>query len=463
MTSDADNGRPPLPGMDDRAQPRRVGPVSAGRLSLAALAGVSALALCPGPAAAMDDDSSGLTTLARRDAMDDWMKRKVYGVSTVDERTRAEIANLGLKVGPYVVLPSVTASTVYDDNLYDSPDGEVGDFRYEVAPTLMLKSDLPRGALDFMAGGRFVRFQDHEEENFADAFASLTWSLDIDHANAIGGEIGSRYTHEERYSPESPAEAREPVPSWVNEISLRFIHDAGRLALSGGVDAADVDFYDVEAFDGSIIDQDFRDNRRFGGFLRFDYRFSPGYEAFVSARIDHRDYDGGDGPGHTEMSYVGRAGINFELTPVLWMGLAGGYALTDSDASGSSTVGSTVGEASLKWLPSEVVTVTLTASRSLAETTYVNAPAIREQGLDLTIDYEIMHNLTAKLSLGYEEADFLETTRMDEIIRGRIGLDYTLNDNAVFTLSYEHRERDSSLDAYDADDNRYMAGVTLRF
>ena len=130
---------------------------------------------------------------------------------------------------------------------------------------------------------------------------------------------------------------------------------------------------------------------------------------------------------------------------------------------GRFATGSTVGEASLKWLPSEVVTVTLTASRSLAETTYVNAPAIREQGLDLTIDYEIMHNLTAKLSLGYEEADFLETTRMDEIIRGRIGLDYTLNDNAVFTLSYEHRERDSSLDAYDADDNRYMAGVTLRF
>lgn len=83
-------------------------------------------------------------------------------------------------------------------------------------------------------------------------------------------------------APEAPLEAREAGARVDNEAEIAFTRDQGRLGATFGLDLADHDYSDVEAFDGSRIDQDFRDMTSYGAYLGLNYRFSPGYKLLTS-------------------------------------------------------------------------------------------------------------------------------------------------------------------------------------
>ena len=45
----------------------------------------------------------------------------------------------------------------------------------------------------------------------------------------------------------------------------------------------------------------------------------------------------------------------------------------------------------------------------------------------------------------------------------KIGGEYLVNNNLMFTLNYEHQVRDSSINQFDNDDNRYLIGLRLAY
>ena len=78
-------------------------------------------------------------------------------------------------------------------------------------------------------------------------------------------------------------------------------------------------------------------------------------------------------------------------------------------------------------------------------------------------DYEIYHNLL--LNSGFEiREDASITANTTEMVYGaRIGLEYYLNKNWLFTFAYEHDLRESESDSRDMHRNRFMIGAKLRF
>ena len=72
-------------------------------------------------------------------------------------------------------------------------------------------------------------------------------------------------------------------------------------------------------------------------------------------------------------------------------------------------------------------------------------------------------NLMLSASLGYERADIEGADRTDDIYTGKIGAEYTINKNVLFTLGYERQERFSTDPDYEMQANRYTAGLKIRF
>jgi uncharacterized protein (PEP-CTERM system associated) len=79
------------------------------------------------------------------------------------------------------------------------------------------------------------------------------------------------------------------------------------------------------------------------------------------------------------------------------------------------------------------------------------------------VQYDVFHNAELKLELTRYEQEFLGTSRLDNSWIAGAQLDYWVNRNAKLTFGYEYRNRDSTDDALDYEDNRFRAGVKISF
>jgi hypothetical protein len=386
-----------------------------------------------------------------------------YGAAEVGYHSQRLFVPNGVEMGNYILYMTLGAGTTYDDNIYALAGQRVGDFQHEARASVALRSRFQRHLLDFYLDGRYVAYAENDDQNHLDGRALAEWRLDIDHGHALGGRLQSRYDHEDRLAPEAPLGAKEPVPVFRNEAEIALTRDQGRLGASFGLDFADHDYADVKAFDGSIIDQDFRDMTSYGAYLRLNHRFSPGYKLLATARVGREEYHSSDSALRDATLYEGQAGLAFELSPLWRAYVTAGYGFADYDFDGRRSFGAFVYDGRLQWLVSPVLTMTLSAGQSIDEASFGSSGALLETRAELKAQYEAMRNLMLTASLGYEQAEIDGHDRTDDIYTGKIGAEYTINKNILFTLGFEHQQRFSTDPDHEAQVNRYMAGIKIRF
>lgn len=420
------------------------------RILLPALALVAAAAAA-GPAAAGGDD---LVTIARKD----YLSREAVGARGSDTMW---LGPEGHRIGPYLVYPSVDLKVTFDDNVFRDLTNRSSAFRYELSPSLVMKSQFNRGKLDLTLDGRFVSYDGHEDQQFIGGKAIAEWQLDIDNADAIGGRAFAAYDAEDRLAPDLPEAAAHPVRYRDLGTDIKITHDLGRLTATAGGQFELRDFEDTESRTGAVIDQDFRDNSTAAGYLRLSYEATPDTRVFAGLKAGRQVYWEKSTLGRDSWQYRASTGLDMKLDPVLTLALTGGYAFLDFDDGGTS--GHAIYGAELQWQPSALVTVRLGVDQDLAATTVKGAEGAVSTRFSAIADYQIWRNLSLHAGASYLILDYAGATRHDTGYSLSAGANYSLNDNVAFTFDYEHLTRNSSVDAFDDDDNRYTAGVTFRF
>ncbi len=403
------------------------------------------------------------STLAQIEKADGWYDETNYGAAAAGLRGKKYFLPDGIDMGSYLLFLEVGAGTTYDDNIYATRQNRKGDFRSVGTASLAAMSRLPRHLFNVYLDGSYVNYADDPDADYFDGAARADWRIDIDHGHALGGRFASTYEHEDRLAPEAPLEAREAVPVLTNEAEIAFTRDQGRLGATFGLDFADHDYSDVEAFDGSRIDQDFRDMTSYGAYLGLNYRFSPGYKLLTTVRAGRELYHDADAELRDATVYEGKVGLAFELSPLWRANVSAGYGLADYDAEERDRLGAFVYDGQLVWLASPLLTMTLTAGQSIDEASFGTEGALIETHAEIEAKYEAMRNLMLTASLGYERADIANSDRTDDIYTGKIGAEYTINKNLLFTIGYERQERFSTDLDYEMQANRYMAGLKIRF
>ena len=163
------------------------------------------------------------------------------------------------------------------------------------------------------------------------------------------------------------------------------------------------------------------------------------------------------------------SGISAEISPVLRANLLAGYAMRNYDNNTEANPSNTLLEASLEWLPTQLMTVKATARHG-----FIDAPAQFENAsfdnlqsvqtsLGLKVDYEILRNLTVNVNGNYRRYEQQTTDRSSDIYTARVGLDYYHVKNWFFSLAYEHQIRQSSYSDEDITRNRVWALARLQF
>ncbi len=432
--------------------------------------GASAAAICcllhESPAHAFDlDGVNGLITdtVANRERLKVWDNIKMYGAETIDERDRRYAKPDGLRAGNYLIFPSVGAAVVFDDNIYASDIEKVSDWRSEITPGIKFQSQLPRHVLDFSLDGKIVNYLDHTDQNYANVRAKLDGALHFDAAHTIAASLLSAIEHEERDDPSYPLTALGPVPLFHNRASVGITRDVGRLYGTLAATADRYDYSDVTAVNGSNLDQDARDTDIYSSLLKFGYRFSPGFEFVGKLRALNEHNHGTGSLDRDSWGYEAMAGLAFETNPLLRWRILGGYGVRDYEQAGLESLGTSLIEADVQWLPTQRLTIYGTLSRQILEAVNVDSAGIVQSDVKLRADYEIYHNLVLSGALEYRNDDYNGSDRVDDVYSARAGLDYYFTKNWLFTFAYEHQVRDSSEDSLDMHRNRFMVGAKLRF
>lgn len=435
-------------------------------LSRAGAAALTATLALTDTASALDDDNlSGLVTetVASHERTQIYDNAKPFGGRSVRERAGQNHKPIGIRAGSFILSPRAETRLIYDDNIFAAPADEVGDFRTEIAPNLEIKSNLPRHILNFAFGGRFVSFAENSDQNFLDAHANFSGGLHIDNAHTLALSAMTELKHQERSELTASRLAKDPVPIHHTKIIGGITRDVGRLYGTFSASADIYDYYDVDSLLGGTLDQDIYDTQIYSTQLRAGYRFSPGFEAITVVRYLRTQANEPGTSNSTSNGYEALAGIAWESSPLLRWRLLGGYGLRDYDEPGNETIGTSLFQGGVEWLPTEKMTVTGTISREFSDLAGEDSIGWVQTSARATVEYEIHNDLFLKLSANFAQAAFTDSDREDNIYSGEIGLEYYMSKNWLFTISYEHSQRESSDDRFDLTDNKFMIGAKLRF
>ena len=435
---------------------------------LAASAFAIAVAAAASRAHALDLDLKGIDglnteTVAERERLKVWDRAEVYGANTVSNMDRHEFTPDGIRMGNYMVIPTIGAAVIFDDNIFAIDSEKVSDVRTELSSGIQFKSQLPRHVLDFSLDGKIVSYAENTDQDYANYRAKVDSALHFDSAHTLSASVSSLLKHEERDDPLMTLTTKEPVPILEHRASIGITRDVGRLYGTLAAGAQRVDYTNVYSISGVLLDQDSRDTDTFSAQTKIGYRFSPGFE-FVTKMRALRSENRGNALGNfSSWGYEAVAGLAFETNPLLRWRILGGYGVRDYDNAKLDDIATSLLEADFQWLPTQRLTIYGTLSRQIDEAIDLNGSGVVQSIAKLRAEYEIFHNLVLSGALEYRNDDVIGMTRVDNHYIARAGLDYYFSKNWLFTFGYEHQVRDSTDDSLDLHRNRFRIDARLRF
>jgi hypothetical protein len=384
---------------------------------------------------------------------------------TVASRVRPELEPLGVRVGSFLVFPSIGAQERFSSNIFATPDDEISDFITQVRPSLIIGSDWNRHSLTFRADADLGFYADNSSEDFIDYRVGTAGRFDISNAAFINASADFNHLHEDRGSPDDVGGSE---PTEFDDIALRaaYSQEFGRFRarLLGTFD--NLDFDDVPAAGGGEIDNDDRDRIEAEGTVRLGYEIVPQYEAYVQGSYNNRDYRIGldnNGFDRDSHGFAADVGIEVDFGGITFGDFFVGYRQQDYDDPAFDSISGLDAGATITWNVTPLTTVVGTVSRSVEETITAGSSGFFGTEFDLSVDHELLRNLILSAKARYINRDYQDIDRIDDYYEAGLGADYMMNRNVSVTAGYKYRERDSDDPGSEYDEHVALVGIKLQY
>jgi hypothetical protein len=439
-------------------------PTGAQVIGAAAVAALTVVGTTPVTALDINAEPGLLTeTVGTRDRLKYYDSSKIYGAASVSEKPRVFLMPDGVRLGSFLTFPSVTETGIYDTNIFGSAKNPEADWRSELKAAVSSQSQFSRHQLLFNVDGTLVNYLENTDQDHVDGGAHIRGSFDIDHANAVAASVHTELKHEDRSASTASRDAAEPVPVWTNTISAGITHDVGKLYGTISATAQTSDYFSVKAFDGSKLNQDYRDQTLYSGTLRAGYRFSPGFEAIGKLRTLRATNEGDAITDRDSYGYEATTGLSFETNPVLKWALVGGYGIRDYDRNDLDTFATYLVEGQVEWQPTQRLTLYGTARRTIDDALGAEDGGRVSTAIELRAEYELYHDLVGAITASAIEGEYIGLDRTDYNYSAGTELNYFYTKNMLLTLGYEYGSRNSSQDDFDLTRHQVRLGGKLRF
>jgi hypothetical protein len=380
------------------------------------------------------------------------------------DRIPTEYEPRGLRWGAFDVSPSLNIGLNSNDNIYYSEVDETSDTYIVVTPQVRITSDWGRHQLTGLLRASSTSYSDHDSENTSTFEAALAGRLDVHGRSNLFGGINFAKSYEPRYDPSNDSDLAEPIEYDTLLTNAGFVAEGNRLRFTGQVTLTDYDYKSVLLKTGALRNEDDRDYKSFTYSGRADYALSPDTAFYVILTGNDRSYDQTDVTDRDSNGYDASVGASFDLTNLIRGEAQIGFLKQEYENPLYGDVDGLSFTANVDYFPTQLITVTASAGRSVRETWLLEASGYTDTEFTLGVKYELLRTLLLSSSVGYTTDDFNGITREDKVTRFDLGAKYLLNRNVVVRAGYTYMKNDSTgLYATPYTDNAFSVSLSLQY
>lgn len=389
----------------------------------------------------------------------------------VRDRQHPDYEPIGYRAGDIFFYPRLLTTARFDSNVYASETNPQSDWSVILSPQLTVKYGRGTPGAQFSPsrfsykldlGADIYRYRELTGENRIDARARLATNWEIAQDLQLDTVLEAARKHVERGESGSPINAAEPVPYNDLRGETTLTKTLGRFGVALNAGVRNLTYENVNAFDGTVIDESSNDGTIFSTFIKPFYEFSPGYRAFARLKGNWREYAATGTENRNSDGYEVRGGLDFVVTPLISGSVEAGYMSQTYENPLIRPVDGFSYKGELVWLATALITIKAAAERSIAETLTPGFGPRLDTAFTGQIDYELLRNVIVFGSGSFKTEDFQDSPRKDDVTRLSAGVDYFMNRHWKIGGRYDFVSRDSSLPIYSFDKHVVMFNVTAQ-
>ena len=384
----------------------------------------------------------------------------------VTSRPNPEYDALGYHVGGFTAYPRISLSGTYDDNIFGQPNGVSGAI-FTATPSVDFDSNWSRHALNFNLRYERDQYLDHSTESSNELSLSSSGRLDIDRSSAANFVFNVARLTEARTAPDSVGGLREPVRYDVVTTSGEIYREFNRYRVEAEVGNNFYSFFNSRLFNGALYPEYLRDENATYERFRASYAYDPNIAFFAQvtpnqSQFLHRPLDGSGSFNSNGYAILG--GVNFQLTHLLTGDAGIGYYSQSYNARNISDISGLAYNVTLRYFPTQLVTVTGHADHSISASAIPGTPASDVDSFSLRADYELRRNIIISPEADYSRYRYPGTSRDDDRFGASLNATYLVNRNIGVTASYAFIRQSTSggFGGTNFDDNRISLTLTLQ-
>ena len=457
LSTPAEASQDPLTDVSPAPIPIRLRPAAAPRRDARAAAGrsrpvVEEPAPARRPAAVEPPSDAALPDAANGDTEGDGGVAPSLRAQIAAEDDENPYAPVGYKIGSFTLMPSITAETVYSDNVRQSQSNRQSDVALVLRPAFTLESDWSRHFVSVDLRGMTAREMHLGDENNRELNVDINGRYDIREGTSLDGEAAYELGKIPHSDPNLPAGATMRPSATTATLGAAINHKINRLALR---------------LHGSVADNDQGDSG--GGPIRFRdgtvdtraaYEVSPSLTLVGTGKRVGRDFN--DASGTDAVANEARIGLESDPSAKLSGVFSLGLARVATAHSAADTAGGLVGGANVIWLPSALTTLTFAAASDLGVTDAVGATAIRTTKIGLDVKHEFRRWLSMTSGISETRRTYPGLALAETERSGHFGIEYDLNRTVALTGDIK-RTMLASTDAAKAyAEDQVVVGVRLQ-
>lgn len=391
--------------------------------------------------------------------------------SSADVMTRArpEYDAPGLRVGTFFLYPAVSAGFGYSDNVFNDASN-VGDYFYTAAPELRFQSAWARHALTIAVASQTYSFSNQESENRTDWNASADLRLDIVRGSEIKAGVHIDSEHEPRGTDLTggliAGDPAEPTELSRTGFDAEIGHTLNRVHLALGGSWETTDYEDTPRVAPAVpafFNNDDRDRTVSEVFAKASVKAGEDTAVFLRGRVNDHDFEtdvDDDGFNRDSSGWGIDGGFEFAMTHVLVGELFAGYTQRSYDDPAFDEAAEVAFGAGLKWFPSMLTTISVDGARTIEDTSIQAASGYVSTRGELGVDHELLRNVILSGRLGYENAEYLDVARNDDILHGSLSGRFLINNNLHFDAGWEFFDRNSNALPFEYSTGQFQLSLT---
>lgn len=359
----------------------------------------------------------------------------------------------GITVGTFTVLPLIEIENEYDSNVFKTTKNIKDDFIIHIKPSLKIRSNWSRHAVDLKVKADINQHQHFEQEDFENINIDIFGRIDVKRDSYASAQFHWSQESQERGTVDN--DNTDSLISFTTRGSyFGYEHLFNRLRLNISNNFKYLDFGDNMSLLNGISSADNLRNRFLNTVdVRLGYVLNPRVDTFLYGNYKFSVYDSkvdrNNFNRNSEEFEIG-AGIAFDFTGKLFGDISLGYLERYPEDSRLLALSSQItGGVQLKWEVTRLTTVSLEFDNKNIETTQFGASHGMSNTVKISINHKLYRSLLLDVNGGYTHNEYQSAAgglsdREDETIVLGVKAKYSYNRYLYLQGEYIYRERSSN-------------------